>query len=85
MPKQFPNYLIEHIKTRCVSVLQRPQKIAYMPEQDKMANKKFILSQGRAFYWFPYLQISLYTRMMAAEVCFGDVNLEEANLAYSIL
>jgi hypothetical protein len=56
-----------------------------MPEQDKMANKKFILSQGRAFYWFPYLQISLYTRMMAAEVCFGDVNLEEANLAYSIL
>lgn len=49
---------------------------AYLPESEKMINKKFLLSSGRAFYWFPYFQISFYTRMMAAEVCFGDVNAE---------
>lgn len=29
--------------------------------------------------------MSFYTRVMAAEVCFGDVDQEEANIAYSIL
>ena len=50
-----------------------------------MLNKKFLLSQGRAFYWFPYLQISFYTRMMATEIFFGNFEAEEANIAYSIL
>ena len=50
-----------------------------------MLNKKFLLSQGRAFYWYPYLQISFYTRMMATEVFFGNYQAEEANIAYSIL
>lgn len=50
-----------------------------------MQNKKYVLSLGRAFYWFPYFQISFYTRVMAYEICFGDVDKEEANIAYSIL
>lgn len=78
-------YLLEHVKARCVSVLKRAQMLEYKPDSEKMIAKKYNLSYGRAFYWFPYMQISLHTRMMAAEVCFGEVENEEPNLAYSIL
>jgi hypothetical protein len=44
MPKQFPAYLLEHIKTRCLSVLGREQMQAYLPEKEKMMQKKFVLS-----------------------------------------
>lgn len=50
-----------------------------------MRQKRFVLNSGRAFYWYPYFCISFFTRMMAMEVCFGDVDEEEPNLAYSIL
>jgi hypothetical protein len=68
-----------------LSTLQREQKIAYEKESEKMRQKRFVLNSGRAFYWYPYFCISFYTRMMAMEVCFGDVDEEEPNIAYSIL
>lgn len=44
LPAQFPPYLIEHIKTRCLSTLQREQKIAYEKESEKMKQKRFVLN-----------------------------------------
>ena len=85
LPTQLPYYLLEHVKTRCVSVLKREQAKEYMKEEEKMINKKFQLNYGRAFHWFPYLQVSMHTRFMAGEVFYGDTELEEPNLAHGIL
>lgn len=85
LPTQLPYYLLEHVKTRCVSVLKREQAKEYMKEEEKMINKKFQLNYGRAFHWFPYLQVSMHTRFMAGEVFFGDTEIEEPNLAHGIL
>ena len=50
-----------------------------------MKAKVFILGHGKTYKEdFPYLRVSFYTRVASMEVCFGDPDLEEANLAYSI-
>ena len=50
-----------------------------------MIDKKFTLSYGRGFHWFPYFQVSMHTRFMAGESFFGNAENEEPNLAHSIL
>ena len=50
-----------------------------------MKGKRFILGQGKSYKEdYPYLCISFYTRVAAMEVCFGDPDMEEPNIAYSI-
>ena len=50
-----------------------------------MKAKKYILGMGKAYKEdFPYLQISFYTRVASMEIMFGDPDLEEPNIAYSI-
>lgn len=50
-----------------------------------MKSKRFILGLGKTYKEdFPYLCVSFYTRVASMEVMFGDPELEEANLAFSI-
>ena len=50
-----------------------------------MKAKRFTLGLGKTYKEdFPYLQVSFYTRVASMEVVFGDPELEEPNLAYSI-
>ena len=75
LPKTFPVDVIENVKTRTLMVLQSQQKDSYTAtkeNQDKMKGKFYVLGNGKAFKEFPYLQTSLYTRALAAEVMFGD-------------
>jgi hypothetical protein len=48
-----------------------------------MLNKKYPL--GKNYKEVPHLSISLFTRYTTMESCFGDIEEEEENLAYSIL
>ena len=51
----------------------------------KMRSKCIIPGLGKTYKEdFPYLRVSFYTRVAAIEACFGDPDIEEANLAYSI-
>lgn len=51
----------------------------------KMRNKRHMLGLGKTFKDdFPYLCVSFFTRFTAIEVCFGDVEQEMPNLAYSV-
>ena len=47
--------------------------------------KKKLTSFGKTHKEFPSLQVSFFTRAMATEVCFGNHNEDEPNLAVSIL
>jgi hypothetical protein len=49
-----------------------------------MKAKKYSVGNNKAYKDFPYLQVSFYTRMMAMEVCWGNPDEEEENLAYSV-
>lgn len=42
-------------------------------------------SFGKTYKEYPHICISFYTQYMAAEVFFGDPDLEEENIAISIL
>jgi hypothetical protein len=48
-----------------------------------MKLKKYAL--GKTYKDVPHMQISFYTRYQTMEFCFGDINDEEENLAFSIL
>ena len=68
--------------------LGRSQKREYFSSEEnvaKMKGKRFILGQGKTYKEdYPYLCISFYTRVAAMEVCFGDPDMEEPNIAYSV-
>lgn len=50
-----------------------------------MKSKRIIPGLGKTYKEdFPYLTVSFYTRAVAMEACFGDPDLEQPNLAYSI-
>lgn len=50
---------------------------------EKMQTKK--QSLGKTYKDYPNTLISFYTRYATMEVCFGDPNEEETNIAQSIL
>ena len=51
----------------------------------KMKAKRLTPGLGKAFKEdFPYLQVSFFTRVSAMEACYGNPDLEEPNLAYSV-
>ena len=88
LPKDFPQHVIEDLKVRTIMCLGRSQKRDYYSSEEnvaKMKGKRFILGQGKSYKEdYPYLCISFYTRVAAMEVCFGDPDMEEPNIAYSI-
>ena len=88
LPRQFPPYVLEHLKTRVCSVLDRKQKVEYYKPENytKLKNKIRFLAQGKAFTWYPQLALSMLTRVAAYEACFGDYSGgdEQPNLAYQI-
>ena len=49
-----------------------------------MKAKKYTLGMGKTYKEdYPYMQVSFYTRCNAMEICYGDIELENPNLAYS--
>lgn len=88
MPDNFKNDVIEGIKTRCLFVMSKGQKVEYFKDEvnvKKMKDKKYVLGNGKAFKdTAPYVQCSFYTRASAMEVMYGDPRNEEPNLAHAI-
>lgn len=94
-----PSRLLEDVKVRTLFTMQVPQKKEYFGLQtdkpsaeeqetlktnyDKMRRK--ITSYGKSCKELPQLQVSFLTRARAMEVCFGDPENEEPNIAASIL
>jgi hypothetical protein len=87
LPKNFPNTVLEGVKTRTLFVMSQGQKAEYLssPENiQKMKTKRFVLGNGKSFKECPYIAISYFSRASAYEIIYGDYTKEEANLAYSI-
>jgi len=88
LPRDFPQHVLEDLKVRTLITLGRSQRKDYFSSEDnitKMKAKRFILGLGKTYKDdFPYLCVSFYTRVSAMEICFGDPDLEQPNLAYSI-
>lgn len=50
-----------------------------------MKSKRIVPGLGKTYKDdFPYLTLSFYTRVAAMEICYGDPDLEEPNLAHSV-
>lgn len=83
----FPKEVVEDLKARTLTVMERPQRDEYMASEEnieKMKKKKFLIS--KQYKDFANLNLSFYTRFATIEEsCFGNPLEEEPNIAYSIL
>ena len=88
LPQNFPLHVIEDIKVRTLMMLGRQQKAEYFSTEEnvaKMKSKRVLPGLGKTFKDdYPYLCVSFYTRVSAMEICYGDPDEEEPNLAHSV-
>ena len=63
---------------------KNPEEVTKL-EQNILKMKKKMTSFGKQHREFPSMQVSFYTRAKAMEVCFGDIDNEEPNIAASVL
>ena len=95
----FPSKIVEEVKVRTLFTMQVPQKKDYFglpgetPTEEEAEvlksnlekMRKKVTNFGKSISQLPNMQVTFYTRAKAMEICFGDPNNEEPNIAASIL